>query len=271
MLIDWFTVAAQIINFLILVGLLKYFFYDRIINAMDEREESIRLRFEKADQKKSEAENEANTFRDKQTKIEKEQDEILEGAKKDAEEEKNRLVKKAREEVDELEKKWQSQLKKEKDNFVRDFKMLASKEVIDIARKALRDLSDVEVEERTVSVFLDQLKEMKKKDLNDIVKSVKEEDPEKDKDKDRNQPVIIRSGFEMPSQMRQKITRAVHQHITEKVDVDYHTSPELLLGMELRIKGQKMSWNLAAYLDGLEESAAELFASYSGAEEDANS
>jgi F-type H+-transporting ATPase subunit b len=37
-LIDWFTVVAQIVNFLILVALLKHFLYDRIIRAMDKRE-----------------------------------------------------------------------------------------------------------------------------------------------------------------------------------------------------------------------------------------
>ena len=37
MLIDWFTVGAQIVNFLVLVGLLKYFLYEPILKAMDKR------------------------------------------------------------------------------------------------------------------------------------------------------------------------------------------------------------------------------------------
>ncbi len=37
MLIDWFTIIAQIINFLVLVALLKYFLYGRILQAMDRR------------------------------------------------------------------------------------------------------------------------------------------------------------------------------------------------------------------------------------------
>ena len=34
MLIDWFTVAAQVVNFLILVWLLKRFLYQPILNAI---------------------------------------------------------------------------------------------------------------------------------------------------------------------------------------------------------------------------------------------
>jgi len=36
-LIDWFTVIAQIINFLVLVYLLKRFLYGPIIRVIDER------------------------------------------------------------------------------------------------------------------------------------------------------------------------------------------------------------------------------------------
>ena len=41
MLINWFTVCAQAINFLILVWLLKRFLYKPILHAIDEREKGI--------------------------------------------------------------------------------------------------------------------------------------------------------------------------------------------------------------------------------------
>jgi len=41
MLIDSFTVIAQIINFLILIYLLKRFLFNRIIKVMDDREMQI--------------------------------------------------------------------------------------------------------------------------------------------------------------------------------------------------------------------------------------
>ena len=41
MLINWFTVVAQAINFLILVWLLKRFLYKPILHAIDEREKGI--------------------------------------------------------------------------------------------------------------------------------------------------------------------------------------------------------------------------------------
>ena len=41
MLIDWFTVGAQALNFLILVWLMKRFLYKPILHAIDAREKRI--------------------------------------------------------------------------------------------------------------------------------------------------------------------------------------------------------------------------------------
>jgi len=41
MLIDWFTVGAQALNFLILVWLMKRFLYKPVLHAIDEREMRI--------------------------------------------------------------------------------------------------------------------------------------------------------------------------------------------------------------------------------------
>ncbi len=55
MLIDWFTVVAQALNFLILVWLLKRFLYKPILNALDAREKRIAAELADADARKAEA------------------------------------------------------------------------------------------------------------------------------------------------------------------------------------------------------------------------
>jgi F-type H+-transporting ATPase subunit b len=41
MLIDWFTIAAQAVNFLILIWLMKRYLYQPILRAIDSREQLI--------------------------------------------------------------------------------------------------------------------------------------------------------------------------------------------------------------------------------------
>ena len=53
MLIDWFTVGAQAVNFLILVWLLRQFLYKPILNAIDAREKRIASELADANAKRS--------------------------------------------------------------------------------------------------------------------------------------------------------------------------------------------------------------------------
>ena len=63
MLIDWFTVAAQAVNFLILVWLLKRFLYKPILGAMDAREQRIASRLRQAETEKAEARKDGEKLR----------------------------------------------------------------------------------------------------------------------------------------------------------------------------------------------------------------
>ncbi len=248
MLIDWFTVTAQIVNFLILVALLKYFLYDRIIQAMEKREENIRNRLEGADQKEAEAEKEAESYRRKQADIENERREILDKARQEADNKRRELAGKARAEVEELQKKWKTGIRKEKEAFVRDIRRMAAREVFTIARDALSDLADVDIEAQVSTVFLRRIQEMKKKDLKEIAESAQ----------DGDRQVLVRSGHAVSTQMRQKITRTIHQRFAEGLDVEYETAPELLLGIEVKTKSRKIVWSLEDYLTDLEEAAVNI-------------
>ena len=53
MLINWFTVFAQAVNFLILVWLLKRFLYKPILPAIDDRDKGIATQLANAEAKKS--------------------------------------------------------------------------------------------------------------------------------------------------------------------------------------------------------------------------
>ena len=63
MQIDWFTFIAELINFLVLMVLLKRFLYGPIIKAMDRRERKITASLLEATQKTQEAQREADLYR----------------------------------------------------------------------------------------------------------------------------------------------------------------------------------------------------------------
>ena len=63
MLIDWFTVGAQLLNFAILVWLMKRFLYQPILRAVDAREKHIAQALAQAEADKAQAAQESELFR----------------------------------------------------------------------------------------------------------------------------------------------------------------------------------------------------------------
>ena len=77
MKINWFTVIAQIINFLILVWLLKKFLYKPVLDAIDAREKKIVSRLEDAKTKKEEAKKEQDEFNEKNKQFDEQKKELI--------------------------------------------------------------------------------------------------------------------------------------------------------------------------------------------------
>jgi F-type H+-transporting ATPase subunit b len=244
-LINWFTVVAQIVNFLILVFLLKYFLYDRIVKAMDEREQKIQQRLQEAEEKKQEAEQEAEAYGKKNRDFDAKREEMLAQAKDEAGARRKELTEEARQAVTKQRSVWLEAIQRDKKSFVQDLRKMAGNQVYTIARKAFRDLSDEDVEERTINAFLVHLNAMSKKTREAIATSIKESGNE----------VIVRSAFEIPAKMRERITGSLRRKIADGIEIRYEAAPELIMGMELKIRGHKIAWSLQDYLDTLEEHA----------------
>jgi len=77
MLIDWFTIGAQALNFLILVWLLKRFLYKPILHAVDAREKRIAGELADADAKKAEAQKERDEFQHKNEEFDQQRAALL--------------------------------------------------------------------------------------------------------------------------------------------------------------------------------------------------
>ena len=100
MLIDWFTVGAQIVNFVILVWLLQHFLYKPILNAIDAREKRIAAELADANAKKAEAEKERADFENKNKAFDEQRSALLSKATDDAKAEGAQLLDKARKDAD---------------------------------------------------------------------------------------------------------------------------------------------------------------------------
>jgi F-type H+-transporting ATPase subunit gamma len=151
MQIDWLTVAAQIVNFLVLVWLLRRFLYGPITAAMNRREQRIAAKLAEADQRRAEAETAAETYREAERDLERRTDRLLADARKMAETERHDLERTARREVQELRQAWERKLDDEKTVFLGDVRRQLLDHAFALARHTIDDLADRRLEEQMTS------------------------------------------------------------------------------------------------------------------------
>lgn len=248
MLIDWFTVGAQVVNFLILVWLLKRFLYAPIINAIDAREKRIAQELADAAVKKTEAQKERDEFQHKNEAFEQQRATLLSQATEEAKAERQRLLDAARKDADALSAKRQETLRSDAHNLNQAIRRRTQQEVFAIARKALMDLAATSLEQRLADVFTRRLREMDESSKNGLSEALKA----------ASEPARVRSAFDLPAEQRAAIQNALNETFSADIKIRFETAPDLISGIELTTNGHKVAWSIADYLASLEKSVDEL-------------
>jgi F-type H+-transporting ATPase subunit b len=248
MIIDWFTVGAQALNFVILVWLLKRFLYKPILDAIDAREKRIAAELADADTKKAEAQRDREEFQHKNEEFDQQRATLLSRATEEANTERQRLLDEARQAADALSARRQEALRNDAHNLNQAIRRRTQQEVFAIARRALTDLATTSLEERVGEVFTRRLREMDGKAKADFGNTLKTA-PE---------PAVVRSAFDLPVEQRAAIQNALNETFSAKILVRFETAADLVSGIELTANGQKVGWSIGDYLASLEKGLDEL-------------
>jgi F-type H+-transporting ATPase subunit b len=248
MLIDWFTVIAQAINFLLLVWLLKRFLYQPILGAIDARETRIAAELSDAAAKKAEAKREREEFERRNEEFEQQRAALFNQAVIDAAAERGRLFDAARKDSDDLRAKRQEMLRSEFQGLNEEIARRTRAEVFAIARKILMDLAGASLEERMIDVFIRNLCESDIEEKERLASMFKSQDT----------PVLVRSAFDLSAAQRATIEGAVKGTFATEAQVRFEIVPDLVSGIELTLQGQKIAWSIADYLASLEKDVSEL-------------
>ncbi len=241
MLVDWFTVAAQIVNFLILIGLLKWLLYDRIIRAMDERKERIESQFRQAQEQQDQAEEEARKHRRKQEQLQQQREEILQQARDRARQQRQELTAQARRDVQEQRSNWVDSLKTQQSSFLDGLRRQASRHICGIARQVLTDLAQRDLQKQVVAVFRDKLRNLETSETEEISEALSD-----------RQELTLRSAWSLDEEDRHSLLEVVRDQL-ELENVQEETEEGLICGLELQADGWALRWNVDEYLDELTE------------------
>jgi F-type H+-transporting ATPase subunit b len=250
MLIDWFTVGAQALNFLILVWMMKHFLYKPILNAIDVREKLVAAELADAAGKKAEAQKDRDEFKKKNEEFDEQRAALLNKATDEAKAERQRLLDEAAKAADALSTKRREALTNEVNSLDGAITRRMQQEVFAIARKALTDLATSSLEERMGEVFTRRLRELDCKAKECVAGALNS----------TSEPALIRSTFDLPPEQRAAVQNALNETFSADVHIRFETTPDLISGIELSANGQKIGWSIADYLVSMEKGVGELLA-----------
>lgn len=249
--IDWFTFIAQVLNFLLLVWLMKRFLYKPILAAIDEREQRIASQLQEAQKGISDAQVEREKFERLHSELEQQQQALLDKAVAEAKAERQRMLDAARAEYSDLRTRLQKSMREEQASLSQEIASHTQAEVFAVARQVLGDLAGTTLEEQMANIFIGRLREMKadaREQLSALLRTP-------------GRAVTVRSAFPLPKALQEPIAAVVNDISGQAVPLTFLADPDQAAGIELLTDGYKLAWSIADYLGGLEKKIATLVAS----------
>lgn len=237
MLIDWFTLVAQMVNFLVLVWLLKRFLWGKLIKAIDDRENGIETRLAEAAEKNRGAEKRIEEVNSRAADLVRERNEVLARTQREAEEVRLELTQRARDEVRGQEAKWREDLEREKAAFLDEVRRRMAAEILAVVRRALADLACADVQHCAVEMFLEKLQTADLSTVRDLATG----------------HIAVLSAAELLPETRARIESVLGARVGKPVPVEFDCRPAMSWGIELRSNGQRIGWTPETYLESLDD------------------
>jgi F-type H+-transporting ATPase subunit b len=244
--IDWFTFFAQIINFLILVWLLKKVLYQPVLNAMAEREAKIAARLNDAAEQAARAEQEKGKFLDLRQQLKSSAAAEMQRAKKEADLFRDELIASVRREIEQNRSQWLASLAREKESFLKETSLTIARSFHKLANNTLRDLAGEDLEQRVLAVFLSELGQVSQKDNEHISRHITE----------TGDHVIVTSAFTLSSSLKDEIGRRLGAMWGENLHSRFLVDESLLAGIHIEIAGKKIEWDAGNYLEKFKKDLA---------------
>jgi F-type H+-transporting ATPase subunit b len=246
MLIDWFTVGAEIVNFLVLVWLLKRYLYRPILAAIDAREKDIVSRRAAALADQEKARKEREDYQRQREALEQQHLALMNKAQEEAKAERTQLLQEATRDSENLRQTRRKELEEEVANYRNELIRLTRQEIIAIVRNALLDLASADLEHSLVDVFLRRMNELP------AIKTTESPKPDGTPSASR-----LRSAFALSAPQRETMEKDIQEKFQTHDPIDFETASDMGLGLELIVHDQKVAWNIDSYLASFETRLAE--------------
>lgn len=248
MLIDWFTVGAQALNFAILVGLLSHFLYRPVLDAIAAREKTIADELADADRRKAEAHKERDDFQHRNEAFDAQRAALRARATADAATQGKSLLEAARKAADALAEARRQALAAEAKELGQSLGRRTQDEDFALARKAMSDMASANLEDSLCAAFLQRLRGLAGPPRAALAAALEASD----------HGARVRSALVLPEAQPAQVRQPVDETSSVTATLLFETAPDLVGGIEIDAHGHRFAWSLGDCLASMQQAMAEL-------------
>ena len=223
---SWTTFILEIINFLVLIWLLKRFFYQPVLSVINKRQQNIAQSLKQADTIKNEAEELKNQYTSRLSDWELEKQALREDLQVELNQIREKQMKSLDDELQKNQEKAAFLLKQESEHLKASISLKAIQDSAQFTRQLLQDISGPEQTDKLVQLMLKELEELPADHLKQLQTTWET----------LSTPVKIVSAHSLRTEVCQTIQQAILNKLGERdVQWNYLTDEALIGGIRVQI------------------------------------
>jgi F-type H+-transporting ATPase subunit b len=239
-MIHWPTVFFQIMNFLIIVWILKRYLFGPVVSAMDRREREIRDRLKSAEKLNKDSAEERRALESELLALEGKRAEILAAAREKADAEGAALVRSFNKGMQERREEELAVLERERAELKKSVMGVATRAVVETAGAALSGLANSNVERALVDSFAARADKRNIADVPALKRYYK-----------KAGLMLVNASFGLDAPARRKIRAALSKLVGGPVRIRFGLDEKIVCGLEVVCDSMVVSFGLGEYIERL--------------------
>lgn len=232
--LDWSTFALEIINFLVLIWLLKRLLYKPVLRAIAERKADIQRTLSEAETSRKEAQTLREQYEHRQAEWAQEKEKARSRMLEEVDAERVRLLAALQTALDQEREKARVLEERRLSELTRQVEDTAIAQGGEFAARLLSRFASPELEARLVELIIDEVRDLPEERRQSIRAACAKADA----------PVIISSAHVLSQSQRESLTEAVQLLIGRAVHCEWREDAHLLAGIRLSLGPWMLGANL---------------------------
>lgn len=238
--INWSTFVLEIINFLVLVWILKRFLYRPVLSVIEQRNKSIEESLNEATNRNTQAIELEQKYKQRLKDWEREKQKIKEKLQNEILTERTQRLEKLKKELESEREKSAVVEQRKLAESLRQYQHNAHEQGARFATRLLTAVADKELEARLFNLFINTIDILNEEQQMTLVATCKSSD----------ESIVVKSAYTLSKSQHEKLNSKLNEICKQSVNINYEQDSNLIAGLRIRIGASVLSLNLQDELKG---------------------